>query len=136
MPGLILLGLGVVFLLRELDIIEGDIFFQGWWAWILIVLGLSELIRARRAGDVDSGVTLVLLGTWLYLVMTGWHQLTFRNSWPVVLVAVGAGMVARSIAAHWLPEGRGHRRHHRHHDRHHDRDLDPESGEGEAWRPS
>ena len=102
--GLIVLGLGVVFLLQELGVLRGEIFFTGWWALLLVVLGLAKLVRPRRAKDVGGGVTLALIGVWLYLAHGRAYGLSFENSWPLALVAVGAGMVARSVALQWLPD--------------------------------
>jgi hypothetical protein len=33
----------------------------------------------------------------------GWYGLTWRNSWPLALVAVGAGIVVRALAGQFLP---------------------------------
>jgi len=102
--GLVLLGLGVVFLLRELGVVSGSIFISGWWALLVAGLGLAKAVQARQAKDVGGGVTLTLIGAWLYVAHTGYHGFSYHNSWPLVLVAVGAGMVARTIANQWMPD--------------------------------
>ncbi len=115
LTGLVLLGVGAVFLLRELGTPPGPLIFSGWWAALVAVLGLAKLVRPRRAHAVGSGVTMFLLGTWMFVAHTGAWGLTWRNSWPLALVAVGAGMVARATAQSWLPDragcGRRERRH-------------------------
>jgi len=102
--GLILLGLGVVLLLRELGVVSGSIFIPGWWALLIVALGLAKTVRARRGRDVGGGVTLTLIGAWLYMAHTGYHNLSYGNSWPLVLVAVGAGLVVRTIANQLMPD--------------------------------
>jgi hypothetical protein len=112
--GLVLLGLGVVFLLRELGVLTGSIFVSGWWALLVVVLGLAKAVRPRHAKDVGEGVTLALIGVWLYLAHTGYQGFSYHSTWPLVLVAVGAGMVARTIANRWLPDRRIWSREERH----------------------
>ncbi len=102
--GLVLVGLGVVFLLREFGVVSGSIFVSGWWALLVAGLGLAKIVGSRRAKDLGGGVTLTLIGAWLYLAHTGNLGFTYHNSWPLVLVAVGAGMVARTIANQWMPD--------------------------------
>lgn len=81
-----------------------------WWGGLVVLLGLVALGTARRAGSVGTGVTLTLLGVWVLLVTN--HVLGFGwyNSWPLALVAAGAGTVAHAIAAHWLPDTKRPRR--------------------------
>lgn len=102
--GLLLLTLGVVFLGREMGWIGPVSLFDGWWALILVVAGLAKLVQASRAKDVGGGVTLTLLGAWLFAAHTGWQGLRYHNSWPLALVAVGAGMVVRALAQQWMTD--------------------------------
>lgn len=102
--GLLLVGLGVLFLLRELHVTTGSILIGGWWALLIVALGLSKLLRPHRAKHVGEGVMLAILGAWLFLAHTERYGLSYENSWPLVLVAVGAGMVARALAQRWLPD--------------------------------
>lgn len=102
--GLVLLGLGVVLLLREFGVIAGSIFVPGWWALLIVALGVAKLIGARRGTSVGEGVTLTLIGAWLYMAHTGFHGFTYGKSWPLILAAIGAGMVARAIANLWMSD--------------------------------
>ena len=99
--GLVLVALGVVFLLVQQDILPRDILWE-WWMWwpvVLIAYGLVKLARPRDASDVGSGVTMMGFGIWFFANYYEWWGLTWRTSWPLALVAVGAGMVARALAA-------------------------------------
>ncbi len=102
--GLVLIALGLLFLLREFEVITGSIFIHGWWALLVAGVGLAKLVGSRQAKDLGGGVTLTLIGAWLYLAHTGNLGFTYGNSWPLILVAVGAGMVTRTIASHWMPD--------------------------------
>jgi len=75
-----------------------------WWPLIVITIGLSKLILPRSANEIGSCVTTTLLGLWFLFAANEWFGFTFQNSWPLALVAAGAGMVARSLAGYWLPD--------------------------------
>jgi hypothetical protein len=72
-----------------------------WWPLILVALGVTRLIE-RRPG---SALTLFLMGGWFMLCEYGWQGFTYGNSWGLVLVAVGAGIVVRALSG----EQRSHR---------------------------
>src|SRR5437899_2650381 len=101
--GLLLMLLGALFMLERYGWIPEWSSFH-WWPLIVMFIGLWRLIRPTRARHVGSGVTLLLLGGWFLAASNDWHGLDWHNSWPLALVAVGAGMVARAIAARWLPD--------------------------------
>ena len=75
-----------------------------WWGGIVTAIGLVSIVTARKAETVGTGVTLSLLGLWFVLVTNGMFGLSWYNSWPLALVAAGAGTVAHAIAAYWLPD--------------------------------
>ena len=77
-----------------------------WWALLVIGIGTISLIRLRDAKDVGTGVFFILMGAWFLLVSNGQFGLTWHNSWPLALVAIGASTIARAIAARWLPDRR------------------------------
>jgi hypothetical protein len=40
---------------------------------------------------------MILLGAWFLAVTSGWMGLTYGNSWSLVLVAAGVGIVAKAL---------------------------------------
>ena len=99
--GLSLVALGVVFLLVQRDLLPRHLFYS-WWTWwpaILILIGLVKLARPGTPEDVGSGVSTILFGLWFFATQNEWYGLRWRNSWPLALVAVGAGMMAKAVAA-------------------------------------
>ena len=104
--GAVLILLGVGFLFSQLELLPYEFYYSWWTYWpaILIVFGLYRLVRPRHAGDVGSGVTMILFGLWFFSNKFDWWGLTWRTSWPLALVAVGAGMVARAIASSVMPD--------------------------------
>jgi len=78
-----------------------------WWGGLVTAIGLVAIVTARKAETVGTGVTVSLLGLWFVLVTNGMFGLSWYNSWPLALVAAGAGTVAHAIAAYWLPDPKG-----------------------------
>ena len=90
--GVFLIALGGLFLFERFGMC-GLAGMGGWWPLILVVIGIIHLIE-RRAG---SALTMILLGAWFLAVTSGWMGFTWHNSWPLVLVAVGAGIVVKAL---------------------------------------
>ena len=57
------------------------------------MIGVTHLIDRR----VGSALTMILLGAWFLAVTSGWMGLTYGNSWSLVLVAVGVGIVMTAL---------------------------------------
>jgi hypothetical protein len=94
--GLILILLGVLFLMSEM----GRVSWTDWWAYFLVGLGgiflLEALIRSFSAesrrgvgGRVVAGLILAVIG--------GSHLIGFEEWWPLVLIAVGVGVLISAI---------------------------------------
>ena len=100
--GLLLVGLGAALMV---DRLPGWHYGSPWSWWSLWVIGLGvvRIATMDRPKDLADGVFFVLLGGWFWLVQTGWHGLTWANSWSLVLIAVGASMVVHALAARWMP---------------------------------
>lgn len=98
--GLILIGLGTTFLLMMNGILPGDL-LSVWWPVFVIVAGLGSLFTAREPKNVGSGVSTIGIGFWLLVASNEWYGLSWGRSWPLVLVAVGLGSLAQSVAAVW-----------------------------------
>ena len=102
--GLMLLGLGVVFLLSEQGIHPRHIIWS-WWTWwpaILIASGLMHMIQPRDAGDIGGGFTMILMSVWFFANFQHWWGLTWNNSWPIALMIVGLGIMLRAIVSWWM----------------------------------
>ncbi|HTR98033.1 MAG TPA: DUF5668 domain-containing protein [Candidatus Acidoferrales bacterium] len=96
--GLFLIGLGVLFLLQYLGVLEW-MNVRAWWPFLVIALGTGQAVTGWSAKRISSGVSLALIGVWFLIAANGWHRLTWGNSWPLALVASGLGMVLRAILA-------------------------------------
>lgn len=90
--GIFLIALGVLFLLEHSGM-WGIAGLGDWWPLILVVIGITHLIDRR----VGSALTMILLGAWFLAVTSGWMGFTYGNSWSLVLVAVGVGIVMTAL---------------------------------------
>ncbi len=87
--GLILIGLGGVFLLDSFDVIDiGDII--GWIASIaFIAFGLGILIT-RKSRQVFFPIILIVIGVFLLL---GNLDVDAYQYWPVILIVIGGAII-------------------------------------------
>ena len=91
--GMALIGLGVLFLLQRLGIVEHHLLHR-FWPLLIVMAGISNLFCART---VWRGVWVIAAGCWLQAIALGVFGLTFSNSWPLLLIAAGASMVLRTF---------------------------------------
>ena len=93
-PGrLTIVGLGVVLFLDQTGLF-------GWrmswslWPFLIIGLGLARFSTPRPDGTREGG-WLIFIGTWLLL--NEMRVLRFRDSWPLVLVALGVHTIWKAV---------------------------------------
>jgi hypothetical protein len=91
-PGLIVAGIGLLFLLNNLNILDTGAWWR-YWPAIIIAAGLVKLVDAqssgeRTAGAIIMGVGGILLVSSLRLMRLGWGEL-----WPLFLIGTGLLML-------------------------------------------
>lgn len=94
--GLLVVGLGVLFLLDNLDIFE----FRhaiGFWPLAFIVAGLVALFgNGPRSGNY-VGAVLVGVGVLMILGRMGFLYVSWDTLWPLALIALGGLVLYRSV---------------------------------------
>jgi len=93
---LMLIAIGLLFLLDRLRIEDFGDLMRMYWPCIIILFGISHLLRFET---VWSGVWLVTVGVWLQMAHLHLFGLTFKNSWPLFLIAIGSGITLRALLA-------------------------------------
>ena len=68
---------------------------------VLIALGIGRLVlrtdrEGRRGRPIVHGLWLMTVGVWLSANMVQLFGMTFRTSWPLLLIAAGAFIMARA----------------------------------------
>jgi hypothetical protein len=95
--GLVLIGLGVVFLLSMFGFVPSHL-LRVWWPVIVIASGIGSLLSARSPKAIGSAVFVIGMGAWLMVATNDWYGLGWDRSWPLGLVAAGLGSLAHALA--------------------------------------
>jgi hypothetical protein len=94
--GLILILLGILFLLAEMERIS----WADWWAYFLAGLGgiflLEALLRAFSA-EGRSGISGRLIAGLILVIIGGSYLIGFTEWWPLILIAVGVVILASAF---------------------------------------
>jgi hypothetical protein len=100
--GVILIGLGAIFILDNLGYVDAFRFWE-YWPVALIGFGLASLIAPKDAGDPASGAVLAALGTFFLLRKLDVIDWRFRDVWPMFLIVAGVALIARSLTERQAP---------------------------------
>ena len=94
--GLLVVGMGVLFLLDNLDILN----FRdaiGFWPLVFIVAGCAALFgNGPRSGNYMGGV-LIAIGLLMILGRMGYFTISWGTLWPLVMIALGGLVLYRSL---------------------------------------
>jgi hypothetical protein len=92
--GLLLIAAGAIFLLQRFGISDFSSTIQDYWPLIVITVGVSKLFHRST---IWPGLLLMTVGAWLQAVTLHLYDFTYRSSWPLLLIVLGAGIVLRTI---------------------------------------
>jgi hypothetical protein len=101
--GILLVTVGMLMLLHYYGALPFWMADGAWWPLVIIAFGVWRLAMPCCARHLGSGVTFTLIGLWCLAVTARWYGLTWHNSWPLVLVAAGLGIIVRSAASYAMP---------------------------------
>ncbi len=90
--GIFLIALGAMFLLERFGVI-GDPLDGNWWPAIFVVLAINHVIERR----IGSALMFASLGAWFFICELHWQGFTYGNSWPLLLVGIGASIVLKAL---------------------------------------
>lgn len=98
MIGLLLVGVGTLFFLDRINVLEVD---QVWhyWPLLLVAFGANKMIDYASAKHFVSGLGTLLTGLWLFAVFEHMWGLTFRNSWPFLFIVWGGQLIIEPLLA-------------------------------------
>lgn len=95
--GMAFIVVGVIFLAIKLNLIQ---FAWQWYMFPAIafaVMGLVELVQIKRPHKIFEGLSKLVLAAWFYIAFSGTWGITPANSWPVILIVLGLGIVVKSL---------------------------------------
>ncbi len=91
--GFALIAFGTMALMDRLHIADVDRLFHDWWPMIFVIIGVAKLAN----GNVWGGLWFIGIGGWVQVAHLRLWGVTFASSWPLVLVALGAGIILRAL---------------------------------------
>jgi multisubunit Na+/H+ antiporter MnhB subunit len=103
-PAIIVIGIGVLFLLNNLNIL----YFSEWaryWPVILIAVGLVKLVDADSPGGHVTGAIFVAVGAILLGQTLGYLKVDIQDLWPLFLIGVGLLMLFNRDSWHGISRG-------------------------------
>ena len=94
--GIVLIAVGVIWALNELDITNINVFFDGWWTLFIIVpCGIGLFTEREKTGNMIG----VAIGVFLLLCCQ--NVLSFSLFWklliPVIIVIIGLKMILTGL---------------------------------------
>jgi hypothetical protein len=92
--GIILIVLGGFLLFDRLDMIDARDYFK-YWPALIALIGVIAVIRAKNIADVLDGFMQIGFAALLFAIIQNLYGLTFRNSWPLFVIAIGLNMVIK-----------------------------------------
>jgi predicted membrane protein len=90
--GLLVIAVGVLFTLDNLDLVDARHYIRFWPAG-LIAIGALKLWQSRGGGGAFAALLLTLAGTWLLLESLAIVTISVVDLWPMLLVLFGASLV-------------------------------------------
>jgi hypothetical protein len=104
--GVLIVAAGVVLLLSQQGLIDGDRIFSYFWPVVMIAAGSTMLIDCRGHGGrgVWGGILLVS-GVLLVLENLGVAHIRFNAVWPLLVIAIGVMMIWQAASPRIGPDG-------------------------------
>ena len=96
MWGLLLIGLGGALLLDQMGLVEITEIWH-YWPFILVVIGINKMIGYPTAADFMRGLWTMFIGLWLFANFEHVFGLTFRTSWPYLIIAWGVTLILKPM---------------------------------------
>lgn len=95
-PGLIVAGLGVLFLLGNLNIVQ---IYNWWQLWpvIVIAIGLAKLVDSTAHHEKAVGAVMIVIGGIILASTLGWFSWQIWDLWPVALIGIGLVMLFQRL---------------------------------------
>ncbi len=93
--GLIILVVGVLFTLDNLDILYARDYLR-YWPALLVVYGVSKILQPESRGGRFWGIVITFVGAALLVDKLDMFPFRLWDFWPLLLVALGVTMLMRA----------------------------------------
>ena len=108
LPALIIIAVGVLFLLGNLNVLDAR-YWMRYWPAILIAVGLVKLVDSTHSGGRVAGAVLMGVGALVLVKTLGLYDLSMHDLWPLFLIGAGLLMLWNRAFTPWhrTPESPG-----------------------------
>jgi hypothetical protein len=93
--GIFLLIVGVVLLLGNFNILESPPIWK-FWPLIVIAMGIGRILDAKYTREYHKAFWMLFMGSWFLVSELHIFGLRYGNSWPILLIGLGIGMLWKS----------------------------------------
>lgn len=100
--GVLVIAIGLLFLLDNLDIIDVQDALA-FWPLVFIFAGIAKLLDTSSPNGYLIGLAGIGIGSAMILNRLGLIYFSWRQAWPLVLIAVGAMVVYRAMRGERAP---------------------------------
>jgi len=90
--GAFILIIGLLALIDKLNIFESVHFFQ-FWPTVFIAVGVLKIMHSKSRSSIFIGGGLIVFGLVMSLKHLGIIDISLRDWWPVILIAVGGYII-------------------------------------------
>lgn len=94
--GLVVIAIGVLFTLDNLDVLDASRFIRFWPA-LLVAYGIIRLADTANPSGKVWGIIAISVGALMLLDRMDFLTFRFRDWWPLILVGIGGSMLFRSL---------------------------------------
>lgn len=99
--GVIVIGMGLLFLLDNLNIWDFHRAVQ-FWPMVFIIVGAIKLFDTNSSDGYFLGGLLILVGVLMMLGRLGYIYFSWRAVWPIMLIALGGSVLYKAITGRRL----------------------------------
>ncbi len=92
--GIFLIVIGGLMLLNRFDIFNTGSVWH-FWPVIFIAVGFARLADAQETHEYRNAVFWLFIGSWFLINELHLLGLSYHNSWPILLIGWGVGMLTR-----------------------------------------
>lgn len=99
--GVLVIGMGLLFLLDNLAIWDFRLAIQ-FWPMVFILVGVIKLFDTNSADGYFVGGVLILVGVLMTLSRLGYVYFSWRALWPLLLIALGGSVLYKAMTGRRL----------------------------------
>jgi hypothetical protein len=94
--GLVFIGIGAAVLFDRIEMVDIDELWH-YWPLLMVVIGINKMVGYPTAKHFADGLWTAFTGAWIWACFEHLYGMTFRTSWPVLLIGWGVVIVLKPL---------------------------------------